>query len=1222
MSLADVTSGRSSPACPECDTGASVTSDLHKYQVACTCKPSSPQYASADDPGPPAPAKTDTPPALPPRPPASVLATNRRNNASVGCNGNETGCRRRKYAWWCVGCGALAAALGGLLAAQHILLRAYTASPQHLETVPAAVPAAMLVLTGVCIMSLARRRNRYSYMIKVVGACCLVCALMCVLVTITTTVIHMNRLQTLKFCEYTKLARSCTCYSMSPDSQHSGSDDDVRCVFEGVTDCGVVHGALYWCLRGVFALSVSAVLVCIFSCMLAYQLLSHERKKMYWEQLELRCRSLYRPPTGQPAAAGRPVQNNCSCCTQCHTTQPAWDFSLQHRFWAPGRIGNLYSPNPGTGRKTSPWSWFPWPRGNSQNSRCRMGVPQSGDSAYGFCETEQPQQYDERAYPNFNQNFQRGNSGNFAQTSGTFAQTQAFAQSTSNFQAQGSFPQTASFSGNQFQEGFSEASASFDATTGVWGPPPPYSPQGRSGSRHHLHHQDPAAATLLHHHHIDVHRNSIPVHEHTNVQTHTCRNSYLHMPQNMQEMSRLNPDISRMNPDISRLNPDIRLNPDVRLNPDIARLNPEISRLNPDISRINPDISRLNPDISRINPDISHMSQMYPTDPNEIARLQEMAHLGQERFNTLRGHLVPYRGCQRSLGMSAGNLRDCRMDENIAIECLHQKSASKVSDQSSDSCQKQGKENLGFQNDKHSPIRSSMQDCHRGTNQNAESEVYFADVSSCCNVSVKADCCLNPNVSALVGTIENHPESTSESDTGSFTLTRQQRPQPQVGSKRRPRNDKHKDKRENTIRTDLNNSIRNDLNNSIRADLNNSIRITDRIDQRIERMHESRISERMTDSRDRLDRTDRDSRDRLNDRLDRRNDLVDRLNESRDRLNDPRIERICDRDRLERMSDRDRLSDARVERLSEKDRLNDSRLERMSDRDRLNDSRVERLSEKDRLNDSRLERMSDRDRLNDSRVERLSEKDRLNDSRLERMSDRDRLNDSRVERLSEKDRLNDSRLERMSDRDRLNDSRVERLSEKERLNDSRLDRMSDRDRLNDSRVERLSEKDRLNDSRLERMSDRDRLNDSRVERMSEKDRLNDSRLSERVIERFEDRRMSDLNSSIRIEGSPKMRSHISPLRMPRTSPKNLPNHPRQSSSDSGKDFPPITPEGPEGPDTVYSNEPDPKCLGPDSQYEAVREGKEELRSNHHHCYSDTNTMDSGWQSGSEKQGAD
>ncbi|KOB62839.1 Uncharacterized protein OBRU01_25013 [Operophtera brumata] len=66
--------------------------------------------------------------------------------ASVGCNA-DTSCRRRKYAWWCCGCGALAAALGGLLAAQHILVRAYTASPHHLETVPAAVPAAMVLYT-------------------------------------------------------------------------------------------------------------------------------------------------------------------------------------------------------------------------------------------------------------------------------------------------------------------------------------------------------------------------------------------------------------------------------------------------------------------------------------------------------------------------------------------------------------------------------------------------------------------------------------------------------------------------------------------------------------------------------------------------------------------------------------------------------------------------------------------------------------------------------------------------------------------------------------------------------------------------------------------------------------------------------------------------------------------------------------------------------------------
>ncbi|XP_059062612.1 uncharacterized protein LOC131855370 [Achroia grisella] len=1136
MSMADVTSARSSPApeaCPECDTSASVTSDLHKYQVACTCKPSSAQYACADDPGPPPPAKTDTPPALPPRPPTSVLAaTNRRNNASVGFN-NVTSCRRHKYAWWCVGCGALAAALGGLLAAQHIVLRFFTASPQHLETVPAAVPAAMLVLTGVCIMSLARRRNRYSYMvrkIKVVGACCLVCALTCVLVTITTTVIHMNKLQTLKLCEYTKLTRTCTCFSAPADGQHGGDDDGVRCVFEGVKDCGVVHGALYWCLRGVFALSVTAVLVCIFSCMLAYQLLSHERKKMYWEQLELRCRSLYRPPAGQNAQpSGRPVQTNCGCCAQCHPTQPAWDISLQHRFWAPGRIGNLYSPNPGTGRKTSAWSWFPWPRNTSQNSRCRMGaVPQSGDSAYGFCDndttpTTNPQPaYEDRSY-NFSQF--RNQPANFNQTQSAFNQTQSFNQTQGNFaQTPAGFAQSqASFA--QFgQEGFGETSGSFDAQTGVWGPPPPYSPQGRSGSRHHLH-QDPAATTLLHHHHIDVHRNSMPIHDHTNlpIQPHACaRNSYIvhHAPQNME----------------------------------MSRLNPEISRLNTEMSRLNSEISRLNPEMSRLNPELSHLAQMYPTDVNDMARMQEMGHLGPDgRFNTLRGHLVPYRACQRSLGMSVGNLhRDCRLDDNVTIECLHQKSGSKVSDQSTDSCPKQGKENLGFQNDKHSPIRSSMQD--RNGNQNAESEVYFADVSSCCNVSVKADCCMNSNVSALVGTIENHPESTSESDTGSFTLTRQQRPQPQVGSKRRPRqNDKHTKNQRQEIST-----IRM-AEQQLLEQLNTSIRMSDR-------MNDSRISDGINESR------------------------VSDRNDSRDRLNDSRIERI---------------NDSRIS-----DRMNETRLsERMNNsRDRLNDSKIERL------NESRLERMNDSrisDRMNETRLRELmnDSRDRLNESRMERMNDSrisDRINDSRVS-----DRMNDSRIS-----DRINDSRIS-----ERMNDSRIS-----ERMNDSRIS-----ERMNDSRIS-----ERMNDSRIS-----DRMNETR-SDR-LERIEDRRMSDLNSSIRVEGSPKMRNHMSPLRVPRSSPKNLPKeHPRQSSSDSNKPeffVPPPPTHSPLSPNTeesllsdedvrtqdqMYSNDPETsKCLGPDSQYEGVREEKDEiLKTNHHHCYSDTNTMDSGWQSGSEKQVTD
>ncbi|KAJ8707239.1 hypothetical protein PYW08_011373 [Mythimna loreyi] len=868
---------------------------------------------------------------------------------------------------------------------------------------------------------------------------------------------------------------------------------------------------------------------------------------MYWEQLELRCRSLYRPSAGQAApSAGRQVQSNCSCCTQCHPTQPAWDISLQHRFWAPGRIGNLYSPNPGTGRKTSAWSWFPWPRSNSQNSRCRMGVPQSGDSAYGFCDTEAPppaqaQAYDDRYPHSFPQTpFTR------AQSSGTFAQGTSFGQGQGNFaqgqgnfvQGQGNFPQP-NFSG----EGFGEASGSFDAATGVWGPPPPYSPQGRSGSRHHLHHQDPAAATLLHHHHIE-HRTTL--HDHpTPIQPHTCtRNSYhiqQHMPPN--DMRMTNPELARINPELARINPEL-----ARINPELARINPELARINPELAefaRLNPELARLNPELARLNPELAHMGLVYPQDVAEMARLQaELAHMPPEaRFNTLRGHLVPYR-CQR-LGMSASNLhRDCRIDDNVTIECLHQKTGSKVSDQStlSDSCPKQGKENLGFQNDKHSPIRSSMQDCRAASNQNAESEVYFADVSSCCNVSVKADCCMNANVSALVGTIENHPESTSESDTGSFTLTRQQRPQPQVGSKRRPRQaDKHM-KNQEKMRQVLNNSIR--LTEHQIEQLNNSMRMNERIER--DRMNETRLNERMNDSRDRL----------------------------------------SDRERIERMNDV-RISD----------RMNETRLsERMNDsRDRLNDGRVcERM---ERLNDSRIS-----DRMNDSRIS-----DRMNETRMsERMNEsRDRLNDSRSCEVM------DPRIERM------NDSRIS-----DRMNETRLS-----ERLNDSRVcERMAEArlERMNDSKLSDRSDTrhsDRMNDSRLERM------NDSRLE----------RMSDINSSIRIDGSPKMRSHISPLRIARSSPKNVPkDHPRQSSSDSNKpDFRQISPLSPNTEesllsdddrpqDTVYSNDPETsKCLGPDSQYEPVRDGKEEiLKTNHHHCYSDTNTMDSGWQSGSEKQVTD
>lgn len=175
------------------------------------------------------------------------------------------------------------------------------------------------------------------------------------------------------------------------------------------------------------------------------------------------------------------------------------------------------------------------------------------------------------------------------------------------------------------------------------------------------------------------------IHDHPNLpmQSHTCRNSYM-LQHNMQpELSRLNQELVRLNPELrlntelSRLNPEMsRLNPELsRLNPEISRLNPEMSRLNPELSRLNPELSRLNPELARLNQELTHLAQMY--SPDELARLQEIGHF-DGHFNTLRGHLIPYRNCQRSLGTSAGNLhRDCRLEDNMTIECLHQKNGSK-----------------------------------------------------------------------------------------------------------------------------------------------------------------------------------------------------------------------------------------------------------------------------------------------------------------------------------------------------------------------------------------------------------------------------------------------------------------------------------------------------------------------------------------------------------------
>ncbi|KAM7356041.1 uncharacterized protein ACRADG_001905 [Cochliomyia hominivorax] len=351
---------------------------------------------------------SDLRPPLPPRPPPRPKMSAGSLNAR-----SRPGMVIKKYVIWCLVCGGFSCILGLLFLGVYFLLHSYTITVGNFETVPTFVPATLLILTGLCVMSLARRRNRYSYLIKLSGACGLISALTCALVTVTTTVLHMSRLQALRECEYAQKTRTCTCYSDLIESQVDRVDKEgVRLVFDSLSDCGVVHGSLYSCLRAIFGLSVAGVLVAVFSCMLVYQLLSHERKKMYWEQLELRCRSLYTRPQIPPQnMAAVTAPHGCRCCEQCHAHRPVplqtsaypWDESTEPRFWSTQPPGNFYSPNPGgedmagitstcrghemsTSRsRGTGWSWNRWWQRSSPdpNSRFRQ-TPSSPDSQYGF----------------------------------------------------------------------------------------------------------------------------------------------------------------------------------------------------------------------------------------------------------------------------------------------------------------------------------------------------------------------------------------------------------------------------------------------------------------------------------------------------------------------------------------------------------------------------------------------------------------------------------------------------------------------------------------------------------------------------------------------------------------------------------------------------------------------------------------------------------------------
>lgn len=309
------------------------------------------------------------PPPLPPPPlappvPEELNCSNQNHGiTSVRMNGGQPRslCHNmgKKYVLMCGLCGGLCLALGIMYIVIFFLLDRYTTSLHYFQTMPTWVPSIPLLVTGTLISSFARRGNRNNYLVKICGLLCLICAVLCVVITVTTTVIHMNRLQTLRECVYQSVTKTCTCFAgiLDPLSRDPG----MHYVFGGTQNCDVIHGILYSCLRALFGISVIGILVCIFSCMLVYQISSHEKKKEYWAQLEHRCRFLHshsqHPHQMRGTGAGsrfpphatlvpNSISGNmihtpgsmCECCSP-HEDENLWTTQSS-------RGANLYSPNP------------------------------------------------------------------------------------------------------------------------------------------------------------------------------------------------------------------------------------------------------------------------------------------------------------------------------------------------------------------------------------------------------------------------------------------------------------------------------------------------------------------------------------------------------------------------------------------------------------------------------------------------------------------------------------------------------------------------------------------------------------------------------------------------------------------------------------------------------------------------------------------------------------
>lgn len=383
---------------------------------------------------------------------------------------------------------------------------------------------------------------------------------------------------------------------------------------------------------------------------------------MYWEQLELRCRSLYSgapPMPPGPAIIGTPGGGPCRCCEQCHAHRAAYSWDGDSRFWA-GQAGNFYSPNPGgdegnrigtsnNGQRNRSWNW-PWSR--QRQEPAPMPPPQaqapprfhgpmsSSDSQYGF--SNGPNNMNE-------------------------------ANSTSP------------------QNGYSVIGAPY----GVWGPPPPYSDPNspaRRGRYHYIHPNQCHPHSMLEHH--------IP----PNQPILECQNSSATDSHSEQFCQQGPVPVQGQQP----------RNSVKRQTQFKAKENFENAPSDSDGGQRDRSSNTLPVRKTKKRVDPTANKSIGPNQPQPRVNVQKV-------FNNLQTE----------------SNHQSEASENEYNEPSHPNSEIPSVNPTPQHAKTRRMPQLGIENTGFQPIDAGENG--ELINGNAESEVYFADVSSCCNISVKND---------------------------------------------------------------------------------------------------------------------------------------------------------------------------------------------------------------------------------------------------------------------------------------------------------------------------------------------------------------------------------------------------------------------------------------------------------------------------------------------------